>query len=87
MFGPYYAPTHIHIKEKLESQEFANVNQVLQRALAKESLSKEFRPKSNRLNMRMFNCDSLDDEDRCVYMLLNLCGLSAIDEAIVLLSS
>jgi hypothetical protein len=40
-----------HIKEKLEGYEFITINQVLQRALAQESQSKDSNPKSDRLGM------------------------------------
>ena len=38
-----FAGLHAHIKERLEGQEFLDVNQVLQRALAQESRAKEHR--------------------------------------------
>ena len=56
-----------HIKEKLEEYEFLTVNQVLQRALAQESRSKDSRPKSDRLGIHVLNCDSSDDESNEVY--------------------
>jgi hypothetical protein len=40
-----------HIKENLEGYEFLTINQVLQRALAQESRSKESKPKSDHLGM------------------------------------
>ena len=42
-----------HIKEKLEGYEFVTVNQVLQRALAQESRSKDAKYKSNRLGVHV----------------------------------
>ena len=56
-----------HIKEKLEGYEFLTVNQVLQRALAQESRSKESKCKSDRLGMHMIHGDSSDDENSEVY--------------------
>ena len=50
-----------HIKEKLEGNEFLTVNQVLQRALAQESRSKESKFKSDRFAMHMLHGDSSDD--------------------------
>ena len=56
-----------HIKEKLEGYEFLIINQVLQRALAQESRSKESKFKSDRLAMHMLHGDSSDDENSEVY--------------------
>ena len=42
-----------HIKEKLEGYEFLTVNQVLQRALAQESRSKDAKFKSDHLGMHV----------------------------------
>ena len=54
-----------HIKERLESYEFLNINQVLQKALAQESRSKEV-PRSTtdrpRVHMVEYNDDNSDDE-------------------------
>jgi len=54
-----------HIKERLESYEFLNINQVLQKALAQESRSKEVhRSTTDRPRMHMvdYNDDNSDDE-------------------------
>src|SRR6266540_4334599 len=57
-----------HIRERIEGYEFFNINQVLQRALAQESRSKEtkdmHRSKSDcpRVNMVGYNSESSDDE-------------------------
>ena len=54
-----------HIKERLESYEFLNINQVLQKALAQESRSKEVhRSTTDRPRMHMIehNDDNSDDE-------------------------
>ena len=56
-----------HIKEKLEGYEFLTVNQVLQRALAQESRSKESKCKSDHLGMHMIHGDSSDDKNSEVY--------------------
>jgi hypothetical protein len=56
-----------HIKEKLEGHEFIDVAQVLVRALAHESRSKDTRLKSDRLNMHMLDYESSDDESTEVY--------------------
>ena len=56
-----------HIKQKLEGYEFLTVNQVLQRALAQESRSKESKFKSDRLSMHMLQGESSDDEGNEVY--------------------
>ena len=56
-----------HLKEKLDGHDFAIVNQVCKRSLAQESRGK-YRHKSNRRNMHRLNCDSLDDEDKDVYV-------------------
>ena len=56
------------IKEKLEGYEFLTINQVLQRALAQESRSKESKFKSNRLGMHILHGDSSDDENSEVYV-------------------
>ena len=57
-----------HIKEKLEGHEFANVFQVMQRALAQESRSKDTRLKSDRPNMDMLDYESSNDESKEVCM-------------------
>ena len=57
-----------HIREKLEGYEFLSINQVLQRALAQESRSKDLkkvhRYKTNRpkMNMVEYDSDHSDDE-------------------------
>src|SRR5205809_1308015 len=57
-----------HIRERIEGYEFFNINQVLQRALAQESRSKEakdvHRSKSDRprVNMVRYTNESSDDE-------------------------
>ena len=56
-----------HIKERLEGYEFLTVNQVLQRALAQESRSKESKFKPDRLSMHMLQGESSDDEGNEVY--------------------
>ena len=56
-----------HIKEKLEGYEFLTVNQVLQRALAQESRSKDAKFKPDRLSMHMLQGESSDDEGNEVY--------------------
>ena len=56
-----------HIKEGLEGYEFLTVNQVLQRALAQESRSKDAKFKSDRLGMHMLQGEASDDEDNDVY--------------------
>ena len=56
-----------HIKEKLKGYEFLTINQVLQRALAQKSRSKESKCKSDRLGMHMIHGDSSDDENSEVY--------------------
>jgi hypothetical protein len=56
-----------HIKEKLEGYEFLTINQVLQRALAQESRSKEYKTKSDHLGIHVLDCDSSDDESKEVY--------------------
>ena len=56
-----------HIKEKLEGYEFLTVNQVLQRALAQESRSKDAKFKSNRLGMHVLQGEPSDNEDNEVY--------------------
>ena len=56
-----------HIKEKLEGYEFLTINQVLHRALAQESRSKESMFKSDRLGMHVLHGDSLDAENSEVY--------------------
>ena len=56
-----------HIKEKFEGYEFLTISQVLQRALAQESRSKESKFKSDRLGMHMLHGDSSDDENSEVY--------------------
>jgi hypothetical protein len=56
-----------HIREKLEGHEFSSVAQVLLKALAHESRSKDVRLKSDRPNMHMLDYDSSDDESKDVY--------------------
>ena len=56
-----------HIKERLEGYEFLTVNQVLQRALAQESRSKDAKFKSDHLGMHMLQGESSDDESSEVY--------------------
>ena len=56
-----------HIKEKLEGYEFLTVNQVLQRALAQESRSKDAKFKSDHFGMHVLQGEALDDEDNEVY--------------------
>ena len=56
-----------HIKERLEGYEFLTVNQVLQRALAQESRSKNAKFKPDRLGMHVLQGESSDDEDNEVY--------------------
>jgi hypothetical protein len=56
-----------HIKEKLEGHEFIDVAQVIVRALAHESRSKDTRLKFDRLNMHMLDYESSDDESKEVY--------------------
>ena len=54
-----------HIKERLESCEFLNINQVLQKALAQESRSKEVHRSTNgspRMHTVEYNDDNSDDE-------------------------
>jgi hypothetical protein len=53
-----------HIKEKLEGHEFIDVAQVLVRALAHESRSKDTRLKSDCPNMHMLDYESSDDESK-----------------------
>jgi hypothetical protein len=53
-----------HIREKLDGHEFANVAQVLRRALAQESRSKDNRFKSDHSNMHMLEYESSDDESK-----------------------
>ena len=55
------------IKEKLEGYEFLTVNQVLQRALAQESRSKDAKFKPDRLGMHVLQGESSDDEGNEVY--------------------
>ena len=56
-----------HIKEKLEGYEFLTINEVLQRALAQESRSKDAKFKPDRLSMHMQQGESSDDEGNEVY--------------------
>ena len=54
-----------HIKESLESYEFLNINQVLQKALAQERRSKEVHRSTvdhPRVHMVDYNEDNSDDE-------------------------
>jgi hypothetical protein len=53
-----------HIREKVEGHEFIDVAQVLVRALAHESRSKDTRLKSDRSNMHILDYESSDDESR-----------------------
>jgi hypothetical protein len=53
-----------HIREKLESHEIIDVSQVLVRALAHESRSKDTRLKYDRPNMHMLDYESSDDESK-----------------------
>jgi hypothetical protein len=55
-----------HIKEKLEGHEIVDVAQVLVRALAHESRSKDTRLKSDRPNMHLLDYESSDDESKDV---------------------
>ena len=56
-----------HIKEKLEGYEFLTISQVLQRALAQESRSKDAKFKPDRLSVHMLQGESSDDEGNEVY--------------------
>ena len=56
-----------HIKKKLEGYAFLTVNQVLQRALAQESRSKDAKFKSDHLGMHVLQGEFSDDEDNEVY--------------------
>ena len=57
-----------YIKEKLDGHSFATINQVLDRALAQESRSKELaKPKSDRSNMYFLNHETSDDESGDAY--------------------
>ena len=56
-----------HIREKLEGYDFLTINQVLQKALAQESRSKDARSKSDRPNIHVLNNDSSDDKNGEVY--------------------
>ena len=73
-----------HIKEKLVGYEFLTVNQVLQRALAQETRSKDAKFKPDRLSMHMLQGESSDDGVNEVYV-LNLYGHLLISPALVLL--
>ena len=53
--------------KKLEGYEFLTINQVLQRALAQESWSKDSKPKTDHLGMHVLHGDSSDDENSEVY--------------------
>jgi hypothetical protein len=53
-----------HIREKLEGHEFIDVSQVLVRALAHESRSKDTQLKSDRPNIHMLDYESSDDENK-----------------------
>jgi hypothetical protein len=73
-----YAGLLTHLKEKLEGQDFLDVSQVLQKALAQESQAKEFKnfqrtEKTNRndhsgVNIVGYDSQSSEDEstDICV---------------------
>ena len=56
-----------NIRERLEGYEFLTINQVLQRALAQESRSKDTRLKSDRPNTHIVDYDFSDDESKDVY--------------------
>ena len=56
-----------HFKEKLEGYKFLTINQVLQRALAQESGSKDAKFKPDRLSMHVLQGESSDDEGNEVY--------------------
>ena len=56
-----------HIKEKLEGYEFLTINEVLQRALAQESRSKDSKFKFDRPGMHVLHGDSSDDENNEIY--------------------
>jgi hypothetical protein len=59
-----------YVKEKLEGHLFTSVNQVLDRALAQKTRSKELvKSKSDRPNIHFLNnnVDTLDDESGDVY--------------------
>ena len=60
-----------HIKEKLEGYEFLTVNQVLQRALAQESRSKDvkdsYKTKTDRPRMHVIDYNSGSDDEVGVY--------------------
>ena len=56
-----------HIKEKLEGYEFLTINEVLQRALAQESRSKDAKFKSDRLGMHVLQGEVSGDEYNEVY--------------------
>jgi hypothetical protein len=60
-----------HIKEKLEGYEFLTVNQVLQRALAQESRSKDvkdsYKTKTDRPRMHVIDYNSGSDDEVDVY--------------------
>jgi hypothetical protein len=53
-----------HIREILEGHEFIDVDQVLVRALAHESRSKDTRLKSDRPNMHILDYESSDDQSK-----------------------
>ena len=57
-----------HIKKKLGGYEFLTVNQVLQRALAQESRSKDAKFKPGRLSMHVLQGESSGDEGNEVYV-------------------
>ena len=56
-----------HIKEKLKGYEFLTIYQVLQRALAQGSRSKESKFNSDHLGMHMLHGDSSNNENSEVY--------------------
>ena len=56
-----------HIKEKLGGYQFLTVNQVLQRALAQESRSKDAKFKPDRLRMHVLQGESSYNEGNEVY--------------------
>ena len=78
-------------KEKLDGQEFLDVSQVLQKALANESRAKEALQKSNgkpNRHVYVLSCESNCSEDGGKdVMLLNLLGLLMINLAVAVLSS
>jgi hypothetical protein len=74
------------IRHTLESHEFIDVAQVLVRALAHESRSKDTQLKSDRPNMHMIDYESSDDENKEVCA-ADLHGHLMIKQTLVLLLS